>query len=105
MTARNVGGGARKIYRMVDFKLKTHWNQEAKVVRIEYDPNRTAHLALLEYANEDLKYMLAWDGAKEGDVVIAGDQVPITPGNTTKLENLPVGSYIHNIEIKVVKPL
>ena len=99
ITTRHVGGGHKQHYRLIDFKR----NKEgivARVERIEYDPNRTAHIALLCYADGERRYIIAPKGLKAGDQVIAGRDAPIKAGNTLPLRNIPVGSTIHCIEMK-----
>jgi len=99
ITVRHRGGGAKKKYRIIDFKRDKD-GIEAKVVSIEYDPNRSAHIALLNYADGEKRYILAPLGLKVGDTVISGDSADIKPGNALKLEFIPVGTLIHNIELK-----
>ena len=98
ITVRHQGGGNRKKYRMIDFKrLKD--NMEAKVVGIEYDPNRSANIALIEYEDGTKSYILAPLGLTDGDKVISGENVDIKPGNAMPISNIPVGTLIHNIEL------
>ncbi len=99
ITARRQGGGAKKLYRQVDFKRRT-FDQSATVERLEYDPNRTAFIALIKYEDGTLSYILAPQRLKAGDKVVAGDKVDIKPGNAMPLKNIPVGTIIHNIEMK-----
>jgi len=102
ITVRHRGGGATKKYRMIDFKrLKD--DVPAKVVAIEYDPNRSANIALLSYADGDKKYIIHPNGLKVGDTVISGEHVDIKTGNAMPLMNMPVGTIIHNIEMKLGK--
>ena len=99
ITVRHVGGGHKQHYRLIDFKR----NKEgivAKVERIEYDPNRTAHIALLCYVDGERRYIIAPKGLKAGDQVIAGSDAPIKAGNTLPLRNIPVGTTVHCIELK-----
>ena len=99
ITVRHTGGGHKRHYRIIDFKR----NKEgipARVERIEYDPNRTAHIALLCYVDGERQYILAPKGLKAGDQVIAGVNAPIRAGNTLPLLNIPVGTTIHGIELK-----
>ncbi|MDK2867043.1 MAG: large subunit ribosomal protein [Clostridiales bacterium] len=99
ITVRHRGGGATKKYRIIDFKrLKD--DVPAKVVAVEYDPNRSANIALLSYADGDKRYILHPNGLKVGDVVISGEQVDIKVGNAMPLMNMPVGTIVHNIEMK-----
>lgn len=99
VTVRHRGGGARGFIRLVDFKRDKH-NIPAKVAAIEYDPNRTARLALLHYADGEKRYILAPLGLKVGDTVVSGPQAEIRPGNSLPLANIPVGTMVHNIEMK-----
>ncbi len=100
ITVRFRGGGHKQSYRMVDFKRRTNWNMPATVERIEYDPNRTAFIALVKYTNNEIAYIIAPQRMKVGDVVIAGDKADIKPGNAMPLGAIPVGTVIHNIELK-----
>ena len=93
------GGGAKRLYRMVDFKRRK-WNIAATVERLEYDPNRTAFIALIKYADGELAYILAPQRLKVGDEVIASEKVDVKPGNAAPLSGLPIGSIIHNVELK-----
>jgi len=99
ITVRHHGGGARRKYRLIDFKRDKD-GIEAKVSSIEYDPNRTANIALLTYADGEKRYIIAPHGLKVGDVVLSGDKADIKPGNALALVNIPVGSIVHNIELK-----
>ena len=99
ITTRHIGGGHRQHYRMVDFRRNKD-GIPATVERIEYDPNRTAHLALLKYADGERRYIIAPKGVKAGDAVQSGVGAPIKAGNTLPLRNIPVGSVIHCIELK-----
>jgi large subunit ribosomal protein L2 len=99
VTVRHRGGGHRRYIRLVDFKRDKH-NIPAKVAAIEYDPNRTARLALLHYADGEKRYILAPMDIKVGDTVLSGAEVEIRPGNALPISNIPVGTLIHNIEIK-----
>ncbi|OOV86048.1 50S ribosomal protein L2 [Oceanospirillum linum] len=99
ITTRHIGGGHRQHYRMVDFRRNKD-GIPATVERIEYDPNRTAHLALLKYADGERRYVIAPKGVKAGDTVQSGVDAPIKAGNTLPLRNIPVGSVIHCIELK-----
>jgi large subunit ribosomal protein L2 len=98
VTVRHQGGGNRRFIRVVDFK-RNKLNVPAKVVAIEYDPNRTARLALLVYADGEKRYILSPVGLKVGDTVVAGAGVDIRPGNSLPISNIPVGTMIHNIEL------
>ncbi len=98
ITVRHQGGGNRQKYRIIDFKRNKE-DMEATVVGIEYDPNRSANIALIKYEDGELAYILAPKGLKDGDKVISSDKADIKPGNCIKLENIPVGTLIHNVEI------
>jgi len=98
ITVRHRGGGHRRFIRLVDFKRNKR-QIPAKVSAIEYDPNRTARLALLVYADGEKRYILAPIGLKVGDMVLAGSGVDIRPGNSLPISNIPVGTMIHNIEV------
>jgi large subunit ribosomal protein L2 len=99
ITARRRGGGAKRRYRMVDFK-RLKFDVPAKVVRLEYDPNRTAFIALLEYEDGELGYILAPQRLAPGDSVISGEKTDIKPGNAMPLSSIPVGTIVHNVEMK-----
>ena len=99
ITVRHIGGGNRKKYRIIDFKRNKD-GIAAKVASIEYDPNRTAYIALLNYADGEKRYILAPIGLNVGDVVISGDEAEIKVGNALALEKIPVGSIVHNIELQ-----
>ena len=99
ITTRHIGGGHKQHYRVVDFK-RTKDGIPAEVERLEYDPNRTAHIALLKYADGERRYIIAPRGIKAGDKVQSGDNAPIKVGNTLPLRNIPVGSVVHCIELK-----
>ena len=99
ITTRHIGGGHKQHYRIIDFKRDKE-GIPARVERIEYDPNRTAHIALLCYADGERRYIIAPKGLKAGDQVIAGRDAPIKAGNTLPLRNIPVGSTVHCIEMK-----
>jgi large subunit ribosomal protein L2 len=99
ITVRHRGGGHRRNIRLVDFKRDKH-NIPAKVAAIEYDPNRTARLALLYYADGEKRYILAPLDIKVGDTVLSGPEVEIRSGNALPISSIPVGTMIHNIEIK-----
>ncbi|MBE0532785.1 MAG: 50S ribosomal protein L2 [Rhodospirillales bacterium] len=102
ITARRRGGGHKRRYRIVDFK-RDKLNVVATVVRLEYDPNRTAFIALIRYEDGDLAYILAPQRLKAGDIVVSGTDVDIRPGNAMPLQNIPVGTIIHNVEMKAGK--
>jgi large subunit ribosomal protein L2 len=99
ITVRHRGGGHRRRIRIVDFK-RNKLEVPAKVAAIEYDPNRTARLALLHYADGEKRYIVAPLGLKVGDTVVAGENVDIRPGNALPIASIPVGTMIHNIEMK-----
>jgi len=98
ITCRHIGGGHKQKYRLIDFKRRKH-GVEAKVVGIEYDPNRTCRIALLEYTDGQKSYILAPVGLNAGDTVVSGENVAPKPGNATILKNVPLGTSIHNIEL------
>jgi large subunit ribosomal protein L2 len=98
LTVRHRGGGSKRQYRLIDFK-RDKFGVAAKVSAIEYDPNRSARIALLQYADGEKRYILAPLGLKVGDNVMAGPQAEIRVGNVLPLRNIPVGSQIHNIEL------
>ena len=98
ITVRHQGGGNRQKYRIVDFKRRKD-NMYATVIGIEYDPNRSANIALIEYEDGEKSYILAPIGLTDGDKVISGDKADIKPGNCMKIESIPVGTMIHNIEL------
>ena len=99
IAVRRKGGRVKRKYRSVDFR-RDKQNVPAKVVSIEYDPNRSANIALLMYADGERRYILAPRGLKAGAVVQAGDQVPVAVGNALPLESIPLGTMVHNIELK-----
>ena len=99
ITVRHQGGGNKRRYRIIDFKRNKD-NIPAKVTAIEYDPNRSAFIALVCYADGEKRYILAPLGLKVGDTVISGETADIKPGNCLPIANIPVGTLIHNIEIK-----
>ena len=99
ITVRHIGGGNRKKYRIIDFKRNKD-GISARVASIEYDPNRTAYIALLVYADGEKRYILAPIGLNVGDVVMSGEKAEIKVGNALPLENIPVGSVVHNIELQ-----
>ena len=97
ITVRHRGGGVRRKYRVIDFRRLREDN--ATVLRLEYDPNRSANIALIQYEDGAKSYILAPDGLKVGDKVMAGPHADIKPGNALPFENIPVGTMIHNIEL------
>ncbi len=102
VTARRRGGGHKRNYRIVDFKRRK-FDVPGTVERIEYDPNRTGFIALLRYEDGELAYILAPQRVQVGDVVISGNQVDVKPGNAMPMSNIPIGTIIHNIEMKAGK--
>ena len=102
ITVRHQGGGARRKYRIIDFKRNKD-NVPAVVKAIEYDPNRTCFIALLYYADGEKRYILAPLGLKVGDTVMSGAEADIKPGNCLPIANIPLGTLVHNVEIKVGK--
>lgn len=102
ITCRHRGGGHKKQYRMVDFK-RTKDGISARVASIEYDPNRTAHVALLHYIDGEKRYILAPKGLKRGDEVVSGDQSPFKTGCCMSLKAMPLGSVIHNVELQPLR--
>ncbi|MBW1838963.1 MAG: 50S ribosomal protein L2 [Deltaproteobacteria bacterium] len=102
ITCRHRGGGHKRRYRLIDFK-RDKQNIPANVASIEYDPNRAARIALLHYRDGEKRYILAPLGLNPGDTVISGEQVDINPGNAMPLKNIPVGTIIHNVELKPKK--
>lgn len=99
MTMRYIGGGHRKIYRVIDFK-RDNLGVQGKVMTIEYDPNRTSFIALVNYADGDKRYIIAPNGLKVGQTVIAGPQAAPEVGNALQLKDIPLGTLVHNIEMR-----
>jgi len=99
MTARRRGGGHKRLYRLIDFKRRK-FDVPAKVVRLEYDPNRTAFIALIEYADGEQSYILAPQRLAAGDMVVSSARADIKPGNAMPLSAIPVGTIVHNVEMK-----
>ena len=99
VTSRHIGGGHKRRYRKIDWK-RTKWDMAATVERLEYDPNRTAFIALIKYEDGEKAYILAPQRLNVGDKVIAGEKTDVKPGNAMKLKSMPVGTIIHNIEMK-----
>ncbi|HNX64105.1 MAG TPA: 50S ribosomal protein L2 [Oscillospiraceae bacterium] len=97
ITVRHRGGGARRKYRIIDFKRDKAGN--ATVMTLEYDPNRSAHIALVQYEDGEKRYIIAPNGLKTGDVISSGAGADIKPGNALPLTNIPVGTFIHNVEL------
>ena len=102
ITTRHIGGGHKQKYRVIDFKRNKD-GIKATVERLEYDPNRTAHIALLKYIDGEHRYIIAPKDLKVGDQVQSGTDVPIKPGNSLPLRNMPMGSVIHCVELKPLK--
>ncbi len=102
ITSRHIGGGHKRRYRLVDFK-RQKWDMPAEVQRLEYDPNRTAFIALIEYSDGEQAYILAPQRLKVGDKVEAGEKADIKPGNALPLGKIPVGTIVHNVELKAGK--
>ena len=102
VTSRGIAGGHKQKYRFIDFKRRK-WDMPATVERLEYDPNRTAFIALVKYEDGGLAYILAPQRLAVGDTVVAGNQADIKPGNAMPLANMPVGTIVHNVELKIGK--
>jgi large subunit ribosomal protein L2 len=102
ITSRFRGGGHKKSYRVVDFK-RARFDAPAKVERLEYDPNRTAFIALVKYDDGELAYILAPQRLAAGDIVVSGEYVDVKPGNAMPVANIPVGTIVHNVELKIGK--
>ena len=102
ITVRHHGGGAKRKYRIIDFKRNKD-SIPATVATIEYDPNRTAYIALVVYADGEKRYIIASVGLKVGDVIVSGPNADIKEGNCLPLQNIPVGTFVHNIELQAGK--
>ncbi len=102
ITLRRRGGGHRRKYRIIDFK-RDKFGIPSKVISIEYDPNRSARVALLQYRDGEKRYILAPDGLKINDEIVSGSESDIRPGNALPLRNIPLGTLIHNVELRVGK--
>ena len=100
ITSHHMGGGHKRRLRTIDFKRRGKFGVAATVERLEYDPNRTAFIALIKYADGELSYILAPQRIKAGDEVMSGERVDIKPGNAMPLGNMPVGTIVHNVELK-----
>lgn len=98
ITVRHRGGGNRNKYRIIDFK-RNKFDEKAKVLSLEYDPNRSAHIALVEYSDKTKKYILAPLGLEVGQEITSGENADIKTGNALKLKDIPVGTFVHNIEM------
>ncbi len=99
MTMRYIGGGHKKAYRIIDFK-RDKFDIPAKVASVEYDPNRSARIALLHYADGEKRYIIAPQGIEVGQTILAGENAPVEVGNAIPLSKLPLGTLVHNIELK-----
>jgi large subunit ribosomal protein L2 len=102
VTSRGIAGGHKQRYRYVDFKRRK-WDVEGTVERLEYDPNRTAFIALIRYADEELAYIIAPQRLAVGDKVVAAKRTDVKPGNAMELASVPVGTIVHNVEMKPMK--
>lgn len=102
LTARHIGGGHKRRYRVIDFK-RNKKDIPAKVASIEYDPNRTSNIALLHYVDGEKRYILAPAELKVGDRIVSGENAEIKPGNALPIRKIPIGSLIHNVELKIGK--
>lgn len=102
ITARHIGGGHKRKYRVIDFKRNKR-DIPAKVASIEYDPNRTSRIALLQYRDGEKRYIIAPADLKVGDEILAGENAEIRPGNALPIKKIPIGSLIHNVELKIGK--
>lgn len=102
ITTRHVGGGHKRTYRVIDFKRRK-WDAVGTIERLEYDPNRTAFIALVVYPDGEQAYILAPQRLRVGDKVVAGERVDIKPGNAAPLRAIPVGTIVHNVELKAGK--
>ena len=100
ITMRHIGGGHKQSYRLVDFRRRKH-DMPAVVERLEYDPNRTAFIALIKYTDGELSYIIAPQRLAIGDSVVAGEKVDVKPGNAMPLASMPIGTIVHNVELKV----
>ena len=99
ITVRHKGGGVKKLYRIIEFS-QTKMDAPAKVIALEYDPNRTGFIALIEYSDKVKQYIIAPQGLKVGDSVVFSENAPLTSGNRMKLKNIPVGTPVYNIELE-----
>ena len=100
ITTRHIGGGHKQAYRLIDFKRYDKDGVPAKVAHIEYDPNRTARIALLHYADGEKRYIIAPNGLKQGTIIAAGEGADIKPGNNLELRQMPVGTTVHAVELR-----
>ncbi len=99
ITCRHRGGGHKRMYRIIDFK-RDKIGVEGKIITIEYDPNRSARIALIEYTDGEKRYIIAPDGLKVGSTIISSDEADIQSGNTLTINHIPLGTFVHNIELK-----
>ncbi|AGH98854.1 50S ribosomal protein L2 [Micavibrio aeruginosavorus] len=99
ITSWQRGGGHKRRYRVIDWKRRK-WDMEATVERLEYDPNRTAYIALIKYIDGEMAYIIAPQRLKVGDKVVAGEKTDVKPGNAMMLKSMPVGTIVHNVELK-----
>ena len=99
ITSRRRGGGHKRMYRIIDFK-RDKVGMEGTVETVEYDPNRTARIALIKYTDGEIRYIVCPDSLKTGAVIISSDDADIQPGNTLTLKNIPLGTFVHNIEMR-----
>jgi len=99
ITVRHKGGGVKRLYRLIDFRQE-RIDQPARVLRVEYDPYRTAYIALIEYVDGEKRYVLLPQGVKEGDEIVVSEKTEMNLGNRMKIKNIPVGTMIHNIELE-----
>jgi large subunit ribosomal protein L2 len=99
ITVRHQGGGHARRYRIIDFKRRK-FGVQAKIERLEYDPNRTAWIALIKYTDGEQAYIIAPQNVKKGDAVVSGEKVDVKPGNAMLLKNMPVGTIVHNVEMR-----
>ncbi|PCI30529.1 MAG: 50S ribosomal protein L2 [SAR324 cluster bacterium] len=102
ITTRHMGGGHKRRYRIIDFK-RDKYNVPGKIATIEYDPNRTARICLVHYIDGEKRYILAPEGVSVGDILLSGDVVEIKIGNAMPLKNIPLGTAVHNVELKPMK--
>src|SRR6187455_1900105 len=102
VTSRGIAGGHKQKYRYIDFKRRK-WDMPATVERLEYDPNRTAFIALIKYEDGELAYILAPNRLAPGEQVIASEHADVKPGNAMPIANIPVGTIVHNVKIKIGK--
>ncbi len=101
ITVRHKGGGVKRLYRVIDFcQGKGEFPIKAKVISLEYDPNRTCHIALVSYEDGTLSYILAPQGLHEGDEIVYDEKTPLSPGNRMRLVNFPIGAFAYNIELE-----